>query len=458
MKFGLKVFALVMIFSLLLSGCNRLVGQNITTVITEETEETVTSSKKNNTSSKKENHSSTHSNTSTGSSHSSTFTGTQISIPEGVTSSELPTSSEIEITDAREAYSALNNTQKKVYAIIKGMLENLTEGLVKVPTESEADITVAYKAVNIDYPEYFWMPLNYIFAVRGDSYMIAMKYSDSNYEFDYLYPKTRIVAMQGSIKTKTQEFLKTIEPTDSDYEKELKIHNYLCENVIYPIEYGEDYHFNIYGALVKGSAVCEGYSRAFQYLCRQVEIPCILVTGSSKSEGHMWNQVKIEGKWYNIDLTWDDANSKDYVWYSYFNLDDNAIKIDHTFNPIFTALSDEDIANDIVQFNIVKYTCTSTDYNYAIVNDILLTNDREQNRYAATSAFSTAFLKGTGYVDFYISNEVFLGGTKEDELFDFFYLGDAFERANLLVANSGKGPFTRTISVRNGTGFRIYYE
>ena len=42
----------------------------------------------------------------------------------------------------------------------------------------------------------------------------------------------------------------------------------------------------------------------------------------------MWNLVKIEGDWYHIDLTWDDANKSEYpdfVRYDYFCVTDELI-------------------------------------------------------------------------------------------------------------------------------------
>jgi len=83
--------------------------------------------------------------------------------------------------------------------------------------------------------------------------------------------------------------------------------------------------YDAYGALVKGLAVCEGYSEAFKLICDKEGIPCILVIGDAvTSEGvgpHMWNAVLMDdGKWYFIDVTWDDQN--DYfrgdIYYSCF--------------------------------------------------------------------------------------------------------------------------------------------
>lgn len=58
--------------------------------------------------------------------------------------------------------------------------------------------------------------------------------------------------------------------------------------------------------------VCEGYARAFMVLCQKLDIPCVLVNGNAKSEknaqpeGHMWNYVQVDGRWYAVDVTWND--------------------------------------------------------------------------------------------------------------------------------------------------------
>jgi transglutaminase/protease-like cytokinesis protein 3 len=112
-------------------------------------------------------------------------------------------------------------------------------------------------------------------------------------------------------------------------------HDYIILNCSYDDSLNN--YSNAYGALVEGKAVCEGYARAFKYLCDRVGIPCELVIGSTDVD-HMWNVVEIEGKWYHIDLTWDDPRNKDgdYIGYTYFNLSQEEILKDHTIDDTYT--------------------------------------------------------------------------------------------------------------------------
>jgi len=67
---------------------------------------------------------------------------------------------------------------------------------------------------------------------------------------------------------------------------------------------------SVYTAFTGTQVVCEGYAKAFKYLCDMYDIPCIMVVGvatnSSGSENHMWNLVMFDGEWYTVDPTWDD--------------------------------------------------------------------------------------------------------------------------------------------------------
>ena len=65
------------------------------------------------------------------------------------------------------------------------------------------------------------------------------------------------------------------------------------------------------GSVGTSGPICESYSRAFKVLCDRLNIPCVLVDGEANTGssvgGHMWNYVQMEnGKWYGIDISWND--------------------------------------------------------------------------------------------------------------------------------------------------------
>lgn len=115
----------------------------------------------------------------------------------------------------------------------------------------------------------------------------------------------------------------------SDYEKIREVHNWLIENVEYDTNLEAVEPYSVSGALTEGKAVCEGYARSFKYLLDGLGIPCVLVSGTAtnsngQTESHAWNYVQLDGKWYAVDVTWDDpiiigdGYVEEDTYYTYF--------------------------------------------------------------------------------------------------------------------------------------------
>lgn len=96
---------------------------------------------------------------------------------------------------------------------------------------------------------------------------------------------------------------------DSDVKKVKAVHDYLVRSTIYDYaNYSREkvpmVSYTAYGALVRGTAVCQGYSTAFQMILEKVGIPCVTVVSDEMK--HAWNMVQVDGEWYHVDTTWDD--------------------------------------------------------------------------------------------------------------------------------------------------------
>ncbi len=107
----------------------------------------------------------------------------------------------------------------------------------------------------------------------------------------------------------------------SDYETVKNVHDYLIKNFEYDYRTSMENHTDIDGFRDK-TMVCSGYSLAAYYLLNKVGIKTNVITGSAGEElgdelNHMWNMVQVEGKWYNLDVTWDDQGGTG-VSYTYF--------------------------------------------------------------------------------------------------------------------------------------------
>ena len=93
----------------------------------------------------------------------------------------------------------------------------------------------------------------------------------------------------------------------TDMEKVFYVHEWLVQNIAYDREHlsddVQDDH-NLRGALLEGTAVCDGYAKTYALTLRKLGITGVLVT--SKDIGHAWNMVELDGNWYQVDCTWDD--------------------------------------------------------------------------------------------------------------------------------------------------------
>lgn len=113
----------------------------------------------------------------------------------------------------------------------------------------------------------------------------------------------------------------------SDFEKEIKIIEWLVENCSY--ERGDGWeNATAYSCIVNGRAQCSGYADAFLQTAKACGIDARYIYNKT----HAWNLVKLDGDWYHVDVTWEDpigsGNSYGFgnLRNAYINLEDNQIR------------------------------------------------------------------------------------------------------------------------------------
>ena len=136
---------------------------------------------------------------------------------------------------------------------------------------------------------------------------------------------------------------------------------------------GGAYISDVDGVLLNGRALCEGYSKAFAYLCQSVGIETFCVIGRSNNESHMWNIVKLDGEWYHMDVTFDDPVSDvPTCSYTFFGLTQDAIEETHSILeivPLPKATATK--YNYYNAMNIPVYDNVETAYNMLVVQAAL---------------------------------------------------------------------------------------
>lgn len=236
----------------------------------------------------------------------------------------------------RTALAAMSNSTALLYAydqIVSGIDASKAEISVYNGKNgiTQAEIEAVFDAYRRDHTEQFWI---------GNSY--GIRYTSStviSLAPSYVMSGAELETAKEAFRNAASELLSGITPAMSEYQREKLLHDRLAAKVSY--ETTANAH-NAYGAIVEGKAVCEGYAEAYQYLLQCAGLQSFIVTGASANpatgtpEGHAWNIVRIDGRYYHVDLTWDDQGT--YLFYAYFNKTDARIKEDHTITATAYAL------------------------------------------------------------------------------------------------------------------------
>lgn len=126
------------------------------------------------------------------------------------------------------------------------------------------------------------------------------------------------------IDDECNEIVSSVPKDATELEKVLFVHDYITSHYEYDMSYQNR---NLYTAVRDKKCVCQGYSYLFMYIMNKYfEIECTTVP--SDACNHIWNKVKVDGKWYNLDLTSDDPtpNLSSLANHTYFLLSDEELK------------------------------------------------------------------------------------------------------------------------------------
>ncbi len=160
----------------------------------------------------------------------------------------------------------------------------------------------------------------------GYSYIFPYKYSSNKYslngfyqiefEFNYYETKEGFAEVQEYVDENIDSVLGD---ALTDYEKTRLIHDFVAKNFVYDSEAyspnatpGVDYAYSGSEMIKKGKGVCAGYSGITYMLLKKAGLESKIVdtdgtygvNPGQSPEDHAWNLVKIDGRWYHMDVTW----------------------------------------------------------------------------------------------------------------------------------------------------------
>ncbi len=204
------------------------------------------------------------------------------------------------LLDGQEA----SETVKAVYRLLTAAVEaGQTEVKFDDMTVTTADLRDAMYMVSVN-PEYFWVSfMNYRYSVVQGTDQVVAAYPQ------YVLDTKDIPALKAQVEAKVTEALSWVNTSEmSDFQMAQALHDYIVRTCVYDNDAAVSTEattaHTVYGALVEGKAVCQGYVLAYKLLLSRVGISSVFV--GSDTMGHAWNMVQMDGNWYHTDVTWDD--------------------------------------------------------------------------------------------------------------------------------------------------------
>ncbi len=126
----------------------------------------------------------------------------------------------------------------------------------------------------------------------------------------------------ATITRNVDDIMSGITDDMSDADKALYFH----ERIVGMTSYSTDKEIYAYagGPLIFGYGSCTGYTSAYNYLLNRVGIRA----GRASGNRHEWSVVQLDGKWYNVDVTWDHPKSTGIIQHKFFLKSDDEFKND----------------------------------------------------------------------------------------------------------------------------------
>lgn len=214
-----------------------------------------------------------------------------------LSSSGLPSDS----TSSSYALSQLSQEDRLLYEELFSAITGFEEKAVLSVQDADR-IERVFTCVLADHPEIFYVD-GYTLTTRT----LGEEILEVDFQAEYTLSRQETEERTTLVKKAADDILSALTDGMDDYEK-LKL---LYDRIVTGTEYDRNAPENqtICSVFLYGRSVCQGYAKAFQYLCQRAGIPAVLVTGTVEGgEAHAWTAVRCSGSWYYADPAWGDVD------------------------------------------------------------------------------------------------------------------------------------------------------
>lgn len=171
--------------------------------------------------------------------------------------------------------------------------------------------------VNLDDP-FFWGIVIMCFPIFHSDTKNA-QYHDGVISWEYTTTLEEHQKIISAFETQIDDYFGCLKKGDSEIIKALSLYQNYTSQINYDYNLYNDGNWltettfsnsDGYHGLMDKTGICQSFSWAYCFLLTQADIDNFSVAGESLSQGnHQWTMLKIDGKWYFADPTWD-ANIK----------------------------------------------------------------------------------------------------------------------------------------------------
>ena len=210
------------------------------------------------------------------------------------------------------------------------------------------NLRMVFQSVSNAVPDLFYVNNEYKYSKTSDGKIVAFIPT-------YVYSRDEAEALKEEYENDVNSIVALVESSWSDLEKALYVH----DAIAVMFEYDNTYTVrNVLDFFREGKGVCQAYTLLYLAVLERLGVPVDSVTSSTMN--HTWNRVKVDGKWYHVDVTWDDPTTDRFglVNHKYFLVSDASIG------------SDEGRHNDWEGY-VQDLACTDTKYDSAFWRDVI---------------------------------------------------------------------------------------
>ena len=181
-------------------------------------------------------------------------------------------------------------------ALVSGMRE--FSGSIDV-SEYDLDddkLQWAFQEIINTVPDLFYVDIMYTYSqskTTGKIYEFYPRYTITDAE--------QIKRMKAEYEAEIDSLCSLVDRSWSDLEKALFVHDYILTGFEYDTSYAIH---DVYNFFKEKRGVCQAYTLLYIEVLKRFGINVDAVISTAMN--HTWNRVQIGGKWYHVDLAWDD--------------------------------------------------------------------------------------------------------------------------------------------------------